>query len=296
MTRISVVEGPYQGMALGSAVVAEYDVPEKVWYFDGEAMPVAVLIEVALQPCGWLGCYVGSPVQIDAELLFRNLDGDLRVHRAVRPGTRVVCTRVELTNVSRAAGMIIESFRVECHADGELLLGGTAVFGYFLTSAFAQQPGLPPAVEERERLSLPGHHYDPPDLGPMLTMLDRITGYWPDGGQAGLGRMRAEKDVDPGDWYFKAHFFQDPVMPGSLGVEALCQLLRWHVGHFEPTALTWTYRGQVVPADRLVTVELEILEIGDGTVRARGWLWVDGRRIYRVDLTGRAPAALPATR
>ena len=45
-------------------------------------------------------------------------------------------------------------------------------------------------------------------------MLDRVTGFWPD---AGHGRLRAEKDVDPGEWFFKAHFFTDPVQPGSLG-------------------------------------------------------------------------------
>ena len=101
-------------------------------------MPAAALMEIALQPCGWLGCYVGSPVQIDAELLFRNLDGDVRVLREVRPHTRVVRTRAELATVSRAAGMIIETFRIECHADGEPLLAGTAVFGYFLTTAFEQ--------------------------------------------------------------------------------------------------------------------------------------------------------------
>jgi 3-hydroxymyristoyl/3-hydroxydecanoyl-(acyl carrier protein) dehydratase len=130
----------------------------------------------------------------------------------------------------------------------------------------------------------------------MLMMLDRITGYWPEGGAAGLGRLRAEKDVDPGEWFFKAHFFQDPVMPGSLGVEALCQLLQWYLlergfgGRFEPVALDeplrWTYRGQVVPTDRRVTVELEILEIRDRTVFATGWLWVDGRRIYLVERLG----------
>ncbi|GIE97470.1 beta-ketoacyl synthase N-terminal-like domain-containing protein [Paractinoplanes rishiriensis] len=303
MSRVTAVEGPYQGMVAGSAVVAEYDVPEKAWFFELGTMPAAALMEIALQPCGWLGCYVGSPVQIDAELLFRNLDGELRIRREVRPGARVVRTRAELTNVSRAAGMIIESFRIECHADGEPLLSGTAVFGYFLTTAFAQQPGLPPAPAERERLTERCDNV--PELrhpaDPVLLMLDRITGYWPEGGAAGLGRVRAEKDVDAGDWFFKAHFFQDPVMPGSLGVEAMCQLLQWYLiergfgTHFEPVALDeplrWTYRGQVVPTDRLITVELEILEVGDRTAFARGWLWVDGRRIYRVDRLG-ARAAL----
>jgi 3-hydroxymyristoyl/3-hydroxydecanoyl-(acyl carrier protein) dehydratase len=313
-SRITAVEGPYQGMAVGSAVTAEYDVPDEAWYFadnGSPTMPAAALMEIALQPCGWLGCYVGSPTQIDAELLFRNLDGDVRVLREVTPGTKVVRTRAELAGVSRAAGMIIETFRIECHAGEEPLLRGTAVFGYFLTTAFEQQPGLPPSPAERERLTEPCRHapalYHPDrarrarQAGPMLMMLDRITGYWPEGGAAGLGRLRAEKDVDPGEWFFKAHFFQDPVMPGSLGVEALCQLLQWYMAergigddlpdaHFEPVALDsplkWTYRGQVVPTDRLITVELEILEVRDRTVVATGWLWVDGRRIYRIERFG----------
>ena len=313
VTRVIAVEGRYQGMAVGSAVTAEYDVPDEAWYFADNAertMPAAALMEIALQPCGWLGCYVGSPVQIDAELLFRNLDGDLRVLREVRPGTRVVRTRAELANVSRAAGMIIETFRIECQADGEPLLAGTAVFGYFLTTAFEQQPGLPPSPAERARLTQPSEHapalYHPDrarrarQAGPMLMMLDRITGYWPEGGAAGLGRLRAEKDVDPGEWFFRAHFFQDPVMPGSLGVEAMCQLLQWYLlertpagwagSRFEPIMtgqpLTWKYRGQVQPTDGRLTVELEITKAGQDDrgryVLADGWLWVDGRRIYHV--------------
>jgi acyl transferase domain-containing protein/3-hydroxymyristoyl/3-hydroxydecanoyl-(acyl carrier protein) dehydratase len=314
MSRITAVDGPYQGMAVGSAVTAEYDVPGEAWFFADNAdptMPAAVLMEIALQPCGWLGCYVGSPVQIDAELLFRNLDGDLRILREVRPGTRTIRTRVELADVSRASGMIIETFRIECLADGAPLLRGTAVFGYFLTTAFASQPGLPPTPDERRQLTEPCPN--PPSLrhrdaerrahqaGPMLMMLDRITGYWPDGGAAGLGRLRAEMDVDPGAWFFKAHFFQDPVMPGSLGVEAMCQLLQWYMAErgigadlpgarFAPIALdeplTWTYRGQVVPRDRLVTVELEILEVRGPAVYATAWLWVDGRRVYRIRRLG----------
>jgi 3-hydroxymyristoyl/3-hydroxydecanoyl-(acyl carrier protein) dehydratase len=313
MSRVTAVEGRYQGMAVGSAVVAEYDVPDEAWYFASPTMPIAALMEVALQPCGWLGCYVGSPVQIDAELLFRNLDGNLRVRREVRPDTGVIRTRAELTDVSRAAGMIIETFRIDCHADGEPLLSGTAVFGYFLTTAFAQQPGLPATPSERERLTERSAYRVafPQAAGPMLTMLDRITGYWPRGGTAGLGRLRAEKDVDPGDWFFKAHFFQDPVMPGSLGIEAMCQLLQWYLldrgladdrpgARFEPVALdeplTWTYRGQVVPTDGLITVELEILEIRDRTAYAKGWLWIDGRRIYRVARFGARMVAAGADR
>jgi 3-hydroxymyristoyl/3-hydroxydecanoyl-(acyl carrier protein) dehydratase len=119
---------------------------------------------------------------------------------------------------------------------------------------------------------------------------------------AGLGRLRAEKDIDAGAWYFKAHFFQDPVQPGSLGVQAMCQLLQFYAIErglgagsgdrlrFQPVLLeepvTWKYRGQVTPRTRRVTVELEVVAVteDDQGVRliAEGWLWADDTRIYHV--------------
>src|SRR5262249_14328367 len=157
------------------------------------------------------------------------------------------------------------------------------VFGFFPLAAFAEQTGLPPSAEERSRLAEPCTRGA--DLrsgtalaGPMLLMLDRVTGWGPGGGRGRLGRLRAEKDGEPGVWFSRAHFFQDPVQPGSLGVQAMCQLLQWYLvergataglpePRFQPImtgrAVTWRYRGQVVPADRLVTVELEVTAAGE---------------------------------
>jgi len=126
--------------------------------------------------------------------------------------------------------------------------------------------------------------------------LDRVTAFEPRGGKAGLGFLRAEKDVDASAWFFKAHFFQDPVQPGSLGVEAMLQLLRFFLiqdgakgARFEPVALgkthTWKYRGQVVPENRLIAITLEIVENSRDSNGARlavadASMWVDGKRIY----------------
>ena len=49
----------------------------------------------------------------------------------------------------------------------------------------------------------------------------------PAGGRAGLGYYEAVKGIDRKEWYFTAHFHLDPVMPGSLGLEAMLQLARW---------------------------------------------------------------------
>ncbi len=121
----------------------------------------------------------------------------------------------------------------------------------------------------------------------------------PDGGAAGLGRLTAEKDVDPGEWFFKAHFFQDPVQPGSLGIEAHVQLLQFYMlergagaGMANPRfelltdkqPLAWKYRGQVIPSHGTISTEMEITEFGEDEhgryALAKAWLWVDGRRIY----------------
>ena len=126
-------------------------------------------------------------------------------------------------------------------------------------------------------------------------LIDRVTGFWPEGGKAGLGKWRANKDVDPSEWFFKAHFFQDPVQPGSLGIEAMIQLAQFvmlHRGmakgmknpHFEALAsgdeLKWKYRGQVVPKNKLIQTELEVTKVTADTLWCEAHLWVDGKRIY----------------
>ncbi|QHY99739.1 Mycocerosic acid synthase [Streptomyces sp. S4.7] len=317
MSRIVSVDGPQGGVREGSGVVAEYDVPARAWYFEqsgGRTMPFAVLMEIALQPCGWLASYVGSALTTDADLLFRNLDGAGTVTGEVTPATGTVRTHAELTRVSRSGDMIIESFRVRCTADGVPLFELSTVFGYFPPSAFDDQQGLAVSARERGRLDEPcdrvvdltarpaRHLVGEPRLpGPMLLMLDRITGCWPDGGSRGLGRLRSEKDVVADEWFFRAHFFQDPVQPGSLGVEAMCQLLQYHLlergaadgvlhPRFEPVLpgreTTWTYRGQITPANRLIRVDMDIVERGTDErgpyALADASLWGDDTCIYRV--------------
>jgi 3-hydroxymyristoyl/3-hydroxydecanoyl-(acyl carrier protein) dehydratase len=274
-------------------------------------------MEIALQPCGWLAMYAGTVLHSPKDLLFRNLDGTCAVRREVTGATRLR-THVRLTALSRLDDVTIESFEVSCAVaggpdDGRPVFEAGTRFGFFPPEAFANQPGMPPSERDLADLHRPGLTVPQPAggtpagprFGPLLTILDEVTGFWPDAGAAGLGRLRARKAVDAGQWYFRAHFFQDPVQPGSLGVQAMCQLLQWYLVEcgltaaldtggrepwFEPVRVgepvRWRYRGQVVPADRLVTVELEITGRGGDRyschATADGWLWVDGRRIYHV--------------
>jgi 3-hydroxymyristoyl/3-hydroxydecanoyl-(acyl carrier protein) dehydratase/1-acyl-sn-glycerol-3-phosphate acyltransferase len=226
-----------------------------------------------------------------------------------------------------SAGMIIETFEVECHVGDAHVYTLRTVFGFFPKSAFDNQVGLPVTPDARARLdreatlstdlaSTPPRYFGgAPRLAPgMLSMVDRLTAFELEGGLKGLGYARGEKDVDPAVWSFKAHFFQDPVQPGSLGLEALLQLLQaWMIdagcadgipgARFEPIALdrphTWKYRGQVVPKNRRVTVEIDITERGTDArgsyALAEGSLWVDGKRIYGAKNLGMRVIAGPSS-
>jgi 3-hydroxymyristoyl/3-hydroxydecanoyl-(acyl carrier protein) dehydratase len=325
VSRVVSVTGPPGAMTAGTEVVTAYDLPADSWYWpDGpkSQMPPAVLMEAALQPCGWLASYTGCALAEDDDLLFRNLDGTLTLHTPVTPDTRTLTTRAVLRDISRHAGMVIVSFDVGCaDADGRPVLSASTVFGFFPSEAFARRTGLPgtapdPRTEtgtgtdartdtgtDAEAAARTALNSIPrPASGPHLLMLDRITAFRPDGGRDGLGRIVAEKDIDTGEWFFKAHFFQDPVQPGSLGLQAMYQALQvcltakgltcgtspvW-VSGTTPGAdpLTWTYRGQVTPVTRTVTVELEIRDLRTGpgagwvTATAEAWLWADGIRIH----------------
>ncbi|WP_394833699.1 polyketide synthase dehydratase domain-containing protein [Pendulispora rubella] len=313
VSRVLRVDAEMGVMKNGASVEVEYDIPPSAWYFDlAGTMPFCVLMEAALQPCGWLASFIGSTLSTDIDLMFRNLDGTATLTREIRPDSGTLRTRARIVNISKSAGMIIESFLVECFLGDERIYEMNTVFGFFPKEAFENQSGLPVTDDERTRIAQPAplsidlrtrpaRYFDgaPRVPGGMLCMLDRITAFEPQGGRKGLGWVRGEKDVDPAEWFFKAHFFQDPVQPGSLGIEAFCQLLQVFMiergmaagipgPRFEPVAIdrkvSWKYRGQVVPKNRLITTEIEITEIGTDArgryVLADAALWVDGKCIY----------------
>ncbi len=62
--------------------------PHDAWYFaenGARTMPFCVLLEAALQPCGWLASYIGSALTTEDDLLFRNLDGTGTVLAEITP-------------------------------------------------------------------------------------------------------------------------------------------------------------------------------------------------------------------
>jgi 3-hydroxymyristoyl/3-hydroxydecanoyl-(acyl carrier protein) dehydratase len=268
---------------------------------------------------------MGSALRSENDLKFRNLGGHATLFHPVGKEAHTLTIRARLTKASEAAKMIIEHFDFQVLRSADVVYSGETYFGFFSPQALAQQVGirdaekhayLPTSDELQSGRSFTFENAAPlypddPEKTPAaalsmpakaLRMLDRIALFIPDGGPFGLGFIRGTKIVNPDEWFFKAHFYQDPVWPGSLGIESFLQLLkfvamdRWRhlMGSHTFQLLSnlphnWTYRGQVIPTHEKVEVEAVITNLADTptpTICADGWLKVDGRCIYQMSNFG----------
>jgi 3-hydroxymyristoyl/3-hydroxydecanoyl-(acyl carrier protein) dehydratase len=321
----------------GAWLVSEYDAPEEPWFTRESAYPTTpyfVLMEIGLQPCGFLSAHLGtSLIDPDADLYFRNLDGTGQLHREVDLRGRTLRTRVELTSSTVLSGVILQKFTYDLECDGETFFDGEASFGYFEGSVLSEQTGLDAGRRVPSWLADAGLEPEWVDLGPssplhaatggrlherlpgpQLHLLDRAA-VVPHGGRHELGYVLAEAAVDTSSWYFPCHFYLDPVMPGSLGVEAIVEALHCFVlrtgatrpfhsprfGHAPGICTAWKYRGQIVEGARTMTVDAHVTsvqETEDGLLLlAEGSLWCDGLRIYEVsDLSLLVAEASPPDR
>ena len=103
---------------------------------------------------------------------------------------------------------------------------------------------------------------------PNMLMLDRITNISDKGGRYGQGEVDAMFAVNADSWYFACHFQNDPVMPGSLALDGLCQLLGFYLGwkgyKGKGRALgigEVKYKGEIVPAAGAISYHLDIKKI-----------------------------------
>lgn len=306
-------------------ITAEFDIRSDAWYFRAnrsKTMPFSFLLEAALQPCGWLAAYMGSALHGKEDLRFRNLGGKAIQYREVIASDSRLTMRSRLTRASKAGGMIIENFDMEVLEDGEMVYSGATSFGFFTKAALAAQAGITgETVWMPEESDLKGKPLENlPVFSPLfpedaksssfsgmalpskaMRMFDRGL-YVPGCGPENLGIITGEKDVDPEEWFFRAHFHEDPVCPGSLGLESFIQLLKLAALRIWPELSgrarfsdllddehSWTYRGQILGHCRLVKIHGYITKIEKEPVpviKANGYLFVDDLCIYKMENFG----------
>jgi 3-hydroxymyristoyl/3-hydroxydecanoyl-(acyl carrier protein) dehydratase len=331
ISRILTVDGTKGDFSKDVPIIAEYDVPEDAWYYlqnSNVTMPYSMLMEIALQPCGLLGAYMGSTLQFpEMDLYLRNLDGDGETF-TLPTGTdfrgKTITNKSVLVSSVAYGETILQRYTFELSIDGHLFYKGNSSFGFFTAKALAVQNGLDkggevPAWYITEQLqatdymrikldSLYGRMklYKAPEAKPhyrlagdQLNLLHELI-IAKDKGQFGKGYIHATKFVKTYDWFFTCHFYQDPVMPGSLGVESILQAMQVFALQQDLGAAfkspkfaqvpnhktVWKYRGQILLAVKEMHLEVHIKTIekrgAQLVIVADAFLWNDKMRIYQV--------------
>lgn len=324
MSRVVSISGVPGNFSKPADIAVEYDVPDQPWYLVDQAgvdLPFSLVMETALQPCGFLMAYLDTFSALpEGTYFFRNLDGWVNlVERRPAVGARLT-TRAHMVSSVHSSGVLIQKYAFEMTQGIQPFCEGEAVFGYFPEESMINQAGLdngkrvPPMVQNlsQER----GTWVNPQQMaqidpgkpryrlsGGRLALVDRLY-VQQDGGNYNQGYVYAERTLSPEDWFYPFHFYQDPVMPGSLGVEAILQAVQAYAlsarlgqGMRSPTfglanglKTEWRYRGQIIQSSRKMELEFHVKSIrrsADQVVLAGdASLWADGLRIYEVKDAG----------
>ncbi|RBW45733.1 3-hydroxyacyl-[acyl-carrier-protein] dehydratase FabA [Psychromonas sp. B3M02] len=327
VTQVTEVQGQRMDFKTPSSCVAEYVVPEDAWYFTKNSaknwMPYSLLMEIALQPNGFISAYMGTTLKYpEKDLYFRNLDGHGEIVNSIDLRGKTIVNKSVLLSTSMAGGAIIQSFSFELSVAGQCIYRGGAVFGYFSADSLTNQLGIDngqitapwfvthntPATQltqlDLTNKALNLFAVDPAKpayrlAGGQLNFVDQVT-IVEGGGDHQLAYVYGQRTIDASDWFFRYHFHQDPVMPGSLGVEAIIELLQCYALKNDlgqqftnprfiapETKVAWKYRGQITPLNKQMSLDIHIKEIikNESEVRIIGDanLSKDGLRIYQVE-------------
>ncbi|WP_298775307.1 beta-ketoacyl synthase N-terminal-like domain-containing protein [uncultured Shewanella sp.] len=326
-TRVIDIKGTRGELNKPASCIAEYEVPDDAWYFSQNNhqanMPYAILMEIALQPNGFISGYMGTTLGFPGEeLFFRNLDGKGQLLREVDLRDKTIVNDSRLLSTVIAGSNIIQSFTFELSCDNQAFYVGEAVFGYFKASALKDQLGLDKGqttqpwhivneVKADHHIDLQGAAVKPNPYfiapknqphyklaGGQLNFIDKVD-IVEKGGSHGLGYLFAQRTINPSDWFFQFHFHQDPVMPGSLGVQAIIELMQTYAINqglgktftnpkFEQilSKIQWKYRGQINPLNKQMSLDVHITAIektaSQITIIGNANLSKDGLRIYEV--------------
>jgi 3-hydroxymyristoyl/3-hydroxydecanoyl-(acyl carrier protein) dehydratase len=267
-------------------------------------------MEMGMQPCGFLSAYMGSTRPYpDTDFYFRNLDGAGTLLRDVDVRGRTLTSRARLRGSTAVGNAIVQTFEFSLACDGVDVYAGEATFGYFTRATLADRAGLDGGEYVKPWLqsaSRPAGRRVALSSGrtPARLAFFRELQIVDGGGKFENGYGYATLDVAPDAWFFARHFYQDPVMPGSLGVEAMRAALGGCVyARVDPSGAVlpalgtpvdvptrWRYRGQILPDDLRAGAPLHLevhvteQEIDATRVWARGEgsLWKGDLRIYEV--------------
>jgi 3-hydroxymyristoyl/3-hydroxydecanoyl-(acyl carrier protein) dehydratase len=340
--RVMAITGECASGGTGT-VRSEADIRADTWYVDHAGrMPLGIAVEAG-QAFLILLSWLGADLHTREERVFRQLGCEMTWHGGLPKVGETLSYRMSLDGHDEEAQTRLFYYHGEFSVNGTPRLTvqhGQA--GHFTEEAMAKPSGVswdpnldtpaadtrldPPALRShRQRFDSEavrafaegrpadcfGAGWEPTrthvrspriDTGRML-LLDEVTDVDSRGGPWRRGYLRAETPVTPDDWFFPAHFHNDPVMPGNLTLQAGFQAMAFYLAalgmtidhdqwHFEPVPeqpCRIRFRGQVSQTSRRVVYEVFVSEMHSGpypTLFADVFATADGLPIFHARRLG----------
>jgi 3-hydroxymyristoyl/3-hydroxydecanoyl-(acyl carrier protein) dehydratase len=315
VTRITKLNAEY-GKAVPSSLEMEYDIDDDCVYLQGDNTISNVVYTEASQVGIFLGSYIGVDIVKDKALRFRVVDSKITFasERELKKGETLRLV-YSIDKFTRRGDTVFANCTYSCYCGDEKILETIAIGGYFTEEDLCNNKGIiNPRLKVNVLTADKGYevpvkraakHYDKEHIeyylmGDMrkcfnddsfgayqpqrgvkreVWMLDEVTDINTSGGKFGLGYIEGFKDVDESHWVFKAHFKNDPVMPGTLVLNGANQLFTfWSVyyGFYDanienkPTVMTGAtvdvaFRGQVKCTESRIKYRIDIKKVyGEG--------------------------------
>ena len=297
---ITKISGERFNLSPPASITSEYYVQPDAWFLHENlypSTPLSILMELALQPCGILSAYLGTALILPPENnRFRNLDGHIHFTGSPNLSGRTVVNHAALQDAFTSGGMHIQKYSFALSVDGEKFLDGESTFGYFTAESMANQAGLGKTqllMQGTDQISTRNMQQSV-----HFNLSDSIV-HPTTSADSSISVILGEKNLSTDEWFYANHFFQDPVMPGSLGAEAVMGglweylLSRRDLSQYKNPVLDfitpekpfiWKYRGQVIPKNIKITYQANItnekVSGTETTINADADFWVDNLHIY----------------
>lgn len=244
----------------------ELDLPSDAWFMCEDKVPAFVALESSHAMIVAF-TLIGCDQLFRGELRYRAVDSRTFVYGEMPRAGELLRGRVDIKSFLKVGRNILVSYEYWCLADERPVFRLEANSGFFLPRDLERSKGVDPApfLKNDDAVRQPftpllsctrnrfseddvealgngdpascfGQNYRtetaaPKLWTPMARMLDRVVDVDPKGGAFGLGVVVGERDIDPDHWAFKAHFKNDPCVPGTLLVEGCEQLLKFYLAY-----------------------------------------------------------------
>lgn len=244
----------------------EYDIAPDAWFLvDGETPSFVALESSHAMIVAFT--VIGCDHLFKGQLCYRAVDSQTTVYSEMPKAGEVLRGRVNITSFMRVGGVVLIAYEYFCYVGDRLVFKLVANSGFFgkreiasarqldtspyFAGAIQATPFTPVLRCERQFFddealnalyrgdvaACFGPQYAGHTAGtfcsPASRMLHRVISIDSRAGAWGLGQAIGEVDIDPDHWVFRAHFKNDPVMPGSFlveGGEQLVQFFLYYLG------------------------------------------------------------------